>query len=191
MQKNLLALLFLLFTTVLGVNAQEHMKFMGIPIDGTLSSFGTKLSEKGFVKKNADDGILSFKGKFTGKDVDVLLLGTEETLTVWKVVVLFDKETSWSSIKSIFNDYKDMFKGKYGEPSNDFHFFSKPYYEGDGYEMQALRMDKCTYSTFWNTLQGSINLDMNKRGYITIAYEDKANSVIWQKEKEERDLNDI
>lgn len=167
------------------------MKFMGIPIDGTLTSFGTKLSEKGFVKKSVEGNIHIFKGQFTGKNVDVLVLGSEKTLTVWKVVVWFEKEKSWSSIKSMFEDYKEMFNGKYGVPSNDFHFFSKPYYEGDGYEMQALRMDKCTYSTFWDTLQGIINLSMKEGGFLSIGYEDKLNTEIREKEKQERNLNDI
>lgn len=191
MKKSLLSLLFLLFSVALGINAQEHMKFMGIPIDGTINTFGTKLSEKGFLKKNVDGNICTYKGKFTGREVDVLVLGTDKTSTVWKVVVWFEKETSWSSIKMMFGDYKEMFKEKYGVPSNDFHFFSKPYYEGDGYEMQALRMDKCTYSTFWDTQQGHINLAMRKGGYIAIAYEDQINTEIRDKEKQERNLNDI
>lgn len=140
MRKTLLAL-FLMFFVAFSVNAQEHMKFMGIPIDGTQNEFGVKLIAKGFVKKGIDGNIHSFKGRFTGKDVDVYVLATEKTKVVWKVVVFFEKETSWSSIKTMFNDYKVMLTEKYGKPSDDFHFFVKPYYEGDGYEMQALRME--------------------------------------------------
>jgi len=190
MSKTLLTL-FLMFFVAFSMNAQEHMKFMGIPIDGKLSNFEPKLEEKGFAKNETYDNISTFKGKFTGKEVDVAVMGSEKTQTVCMVIVLFEKEDSWSLIKGMFNDYKELFTKKYGEPYNDSHFFSKPYYEGDGYELSALRHGKCTYSTTWNTEHGVIVLNMAKECNITIGYSDKVNVEIRNKEKQEKDTNDI
>ena len=38
---------FFVLCICLSVSAQEHMKFMGIPLDGTIDNFALKLKEKG------------------------------------------------------------------------------------------------------------------------------------------------
>ena len=48
----------------------------------------------------------------------------------------------------------ELFTKKYGEPKDHFEFFSSPYYEGDGYELQALRKEKCNYISFWTLDKG-------------------------------------
>lgn len=67
-----------------------------------------------------------------------------------------------------------------------FEFFSDPYYEGDGYEMQALRKDKCDYISYWEVENGIVSVKMGNSSMI-LSYEDSANSAIASKERE----NDI
>lgn len=55
-------LLTLLLTFIVGVcSAQtEHMKFKGVPMEGTLQTFTSKLKAKGFMPIDVQDGVSLF-----------------------------------------------------------------------------------------------------------------------------------
>lgn len=70
--KHLLLTLTLLFATTGVTYAQEHLKFMGIPIDGTIDNFQKQLATKQIVvdksvNKNVGVGMRIFKGRFAGQ----------------------------------------------------------------------------------------------------------------------------
>ena len=46
--KKLILTLIIILTGTFCVQAQEHLKFMGIPLTGNINSFQTKLKAKGF-----------------------------------------------------------------------------------------------------------------------------------------------
>lgn len=56
-------LLTLLLTFIVGVcSAQtEHMKFKGVPMEGTLQTFTSKLKAKGFMPIGVQDGVSLLK----------------------------------------------------------------------------------------------------------------------------------
>lgn len=168
-----------------------HLEFKGVSLNGNLPSFVQKMESKGFsVVRNGDD-IVSMEGSFAGKEVTIYIVGSSKTKTVWKVRVVLPKSHSWSSIKSDYKYMKDMYTTKYGVPSDSYEFFSSPYYEGDGYEMQALRNDKCTYFCAFETSGGVIWIEMDEGEYIAINYEDKQNTTKHQSEKDSSVIDDI
>lgn len=188
--------LLLLFAFVFSINiigAQNaHLTFKDIPIDGNVKDFADKLSKKGFTQiEGLEDDIIRMEGKFADFNAEVWLVATPKTKTIWKVVVTTKKYTSWSSIKADFEEYKEIYTKKYGKPANDYHFFSRPYYEGDGYEMQALKLEKCTYATVFKIPEGGIMIKMTKWGDISFSYEDNVNVKIKNSESEQSMLNDI
>lgn len=188
--------LLLLFAFVFSINiigAQNaHLTFKDIPIDGNVKDFADKLSKKGFTQiEGLEDDIIRMEGKFADFNAEVWLVATPKTKTIWKVVVTTKKYTSWSSIKADFEEYKEIYTKKYGKPANDYHFFSRPYYEGDGYEMQALKLEKCTYATVFKIPEGGIMIKMTKWGDISFSYEDNVNVKIKNSESEQSVLNDI
>lgn len=188
--------LLLLFAFVFSINiigAQNvHLTFKDIPIDGNVKDFADKLSKKGFTQNEGlEDDIIRMEGKFADFNAEVWLVATPKTKTIWKVVVTTKKYTSWSSIKADFEEYKEIYTKKYGKPANDYHFFSRPYYEGDGYEMQALKLEKCTYATVFKIPEGGIMIKMTKWGDISFSYEDNVNVKIKNSESEQSMLNDI
>lgn len=70
--KKIISILFVL-CLCMAVNAQQHMKFMGIPLDGTVDSFALKLKAKGVTydaaqSKVAEPGSRIFNGTFMGKN---------------------------------------------------------------------------------------------------------------------------
>ena len=183
----LLAVMFLSYSLF----AQEHLDFRGVPIDGQLTDFLSKMEAMGYSVASKDDNVVTMKGKFTNRDAELFIIATPVTKVVWKVIVDFDKATSWESLKSSYFEYKNLYITKYGKPKNDFEYFKKPYYEGDGYELQALRKEKCTYATYFETPNGYVAVKLTSFECLRIAYEDNINSELDTREKTSSALNEI
>ena len=189
MKKLLLTLCAILFA--MSAYAQEHMTFKGVSMGCNITTFVSQLESKGYTKKLLQDNGAVLSGSFAGKDDCIIfVLCTESTKTVWKVAVKFPEQTSWYSLKSEYNTLKASYTEKYGTPKS-YEFFSSPYYEGDGYELQALRMDKCTYASYFSTPVGDIGLEMTDDKCIRVSYEDAANVKIRRVEKERAVSSDI
>lgn len=179
----------LLVLPLLGMT-QNHLTFLGVEIDGSMTSFVEKMKEKGFTFDSESDRITTMKGLFTNKSVDLYIVSTPTTKKVYRVAVVYPEKTSWSSIKSEYNDLKNAYKKKY-TLDKDYNFFLTPYYEGDGYEMQAVRLDKCKYISFFKTERGDIMIEISKFECIKIVYEDDLNSQLDTQESQKAVQNDI
>lgn len=193
-----LSILFLLIVSSIFSFSQEHLAFKGIPIDGTLTEFVTKLQEVGYaLTYTNDEGYASIlEGNFAGfSGCKIIVVASQYSHIVWKVSVKLPEQTSWYALKSRFNDYKTSLIQKYGEPEGDYHFFSKPYYEGDGYEFQALRNDKCSYVTFFSTPEGHIAIEIESKEYnsgrVSITYEDIINTQLRKNDQQKSVSNDL
>lgn len=173
--------------------SQEHLTFQGIPIEGSLDSMITKLKAKGFkldqVVEEHDAAIMT--GNFTGKEANLYIFATPKTKVVWKIAATFEKKDSWYSLKSQYNEYKQAYTDKYGKPESHYEFFSDPYYEGDGYELQALRLEKCHYLSVWELNTGMIGINLQSGGNLSIGYEDNINTALQNKEEKSSVMDDI
>lgn len=193
MKKILITLCIIMLS--FAMRAQEHMTFMGIPIDGKISAFVQKLEDKGFTYVNTGYGVTFLTGTFAGNRNCIILVGSSiKSLTVWKVVVAFPSKSSWESLKNEYQTMKSLYSRKYGEP-DIFEYFTSPYYEGDGYEMTALSTGKATYESFFKTNDGYIHLAIKdgkyRGGYVTVGYEDGINVKIKSQEEESSISEDI
>ena len=180
----------LMISFVLVCTAQNHLMFMGIPMTGSILDFSEKLKTKGFIITSSEDNVVFMKGIFTDKDVNVGITSSPSTDEVCRIMVFFDTKDSWSSLKRDYNYLKNMYEQKY-TLDKEFHFFINPYNEGDGYEMQAVKSDKCRYSSFFIADSGNIHIEISKLGRIVVVYEDSNNTKIEQKEKTTKILEDI
>jgi len=183
--------LFAIMFFSLSLLAQEHLDFRGVPIDGQLDDFVVKMESMGYTVKKRDGNIVIMEGQFTNRDAELWIVSSNQTKTVWKVIVDFSKSSSWSSLKNSYFEYKDLYIKKYGSNNKSYEFFSKPYYEGDGYELQALRKDKCTYATFFINENGTIAVKLTRFENLQIGYEDKINGDKSSKEKTSSALDEI
>lgn len=176
-------------TTHCSYSHNAHLNFKGIPLDGKLSDFISKLEAEGFTfDRYVDEDMAIMKGNFAGRNADIYISATP--LTVWRISVYYNKDESWISLKSDYFQMKELYTKKYGEPKS-FEFFWEPYYEGDGYELQALEKEKCYYASFWELPSGTIYIMINQFCQISMLYEDKINSELKEKERENTALNDI
>lgn len=185
---------FLLFCGVVMVrlNAQEHLRFMNTPIEGTMREFATKMEAKGFVLDyDGEEGVL-MKGTFIGKDCDLILFKDPETEKSRVVSVCFKKKySSWYSLKGGYAKIVNRYIEKYGEPSKKAHNFLYPYYEGDGYEMAAVKLDKCRYWSYWEFEEGNIVVAILESARIMIYYTDKLNGEEREDETDFQYYDDI
>ena len=190
--KKICFLVLILFITDYLYSQESHIEFKGIPLNGSLSSFVEKMKREGFkFKEYSDNSVAIMEGLFTGKNVEIFVISSSKTKTVWKVSSYYEGKESWLSLKRDYNEMVELFKKKYGEPVKHFEFFSKPYYEGDGYEMQALKKEKCFYASFWETDKGTMIVEITEWGQIRVGYEDRINIKVKQKEELEDSMNDI
>lgn len=108
--------------TAMTVSAQEHMKFMGIPIDGDIEEFSAKLMEKEFTLKDDENnifaeqaGIRYFDGCFFNTFPKNIIVGYDKRNDncVWNVCIEFNVSSKVYNDK-LFAELKKSLKEKYG-----------------------------------------------------------------------------
>lgn len=90
-------------------------------------------------------------------------------------IFFFNEHTSWYSLKSEFLEVVKYYKAKYKSISSS-RTFIDPYYEGDGYELQGVSMDKCFYYERFEAEGGKISIEISDMKRVQIRYEDKNNA---------------
>lgn len=186
MKKNILIFCFLsvcLFAFSQS-DTTDYFVFMDTPITGSVKSFASKLEKKGFKPVVVESNAGKMTGMFTQKDVEVYILPTPKTNIVYAVSVVFQDKNTWLSLKSDYLSLKDALSNKYGKPSITRESFSRPYYEGDGYEMTAVRTENVTFFSRWIKENGEIVLSISD-GHIQMFYVDRSNSAIQKIEEGE------
>jgi len=112
-------LLLLVCFLAISLQAQEHLKFKGVPIDGTLKEFVLKLEAKGLKTAAMQDGIAVLQGDFASiKECAIVASSLKEKDIVNKVIVLLPEKTTWSALYESYAALKDLLTEKYGEPAS-------------------------------------------------------------------------
>ena len=172
---------FVMLVLTLGVMAQtQHMKFMGIPLDGTISAFHQKLVAKGCkpdveYNKIAPVGRRLFIGTFFGEKAGICVYYNAKTKVVYRAKAVIERSSEDMIIQQ-YNEVKSALEEKYPDA-----YMVKD--EDDGYEV----MHFCT-------AQGVIDLYVSKYdGYsetpytLFIDYVDDVND----KKNENSKMNDL
>ena len=117
----------------------EHMKFKGIPMEGTLQSFTLKLKAKGYVPLGTEDGVSVLKGEFAGYKNCHIYAVADKSGMICRVCVEFPKMESLSVILQV--EYFKFWKKK-GEKRRIFK--RTPIH--DNFRTQASQLDPdCKY----------------------------------------------
>ena len=167
------------------LSAQE---FMGIPISGKRSEAILKFQAKGFKLKKESGNVVIMQGRLQSQPVDLYITCTPTSKIVWKYTVYYPEESSWYNIKGEYKKLKQTITDKYGDPES-YEFFSRPYYEGDGYETSAVKLEKCTYSSFWKSENLMIAVEITKFMQLMISYENQEGGTLKEQEQAKIDKN--
>lgn len=184
MKKIVTSLIVFLIAMSSLAQSSDHLTFKGVPIDGTLSEYVSKMKQNGFSCISTEDGVAMLTGDFAAyKNCIVGVATLKQKDLVSKITVLFPDRDTWSSLSGNYFDLKEMLTQKYGEPSEcveKFDTYSKPGDDGD--RMRAVKMDNCKYYTIYETDKGSIQLSIEHNSvfscYVVLSYYDKINSEI-------------
>jgi len=183
-----LFIVVLLLSVCMLTYAGEHLGFLNYTIDGPLSSFVTQLAADGYYIVDQSDTKAVLQGPYQDFNrCTITVLATTKSRIVWKVVVEFPHQMSWKSVLPRYEEYKSKYIDLYGQPTNSFDFFTAPYFLGDGYEIQAVSMDKCHYFTLWQLEKGDFYVQIaasnSIEAYVEVGFEDKLNSALHDKEE--------
>ena len=108
---------FFVLCLCMAANAQQHMKFMGIPLDGTIDDFSMKLKAKGVTydaaeSKAAGKGIRKFCGTFMGEKATFTVFYNYKSKIVFSAVA----ELYYPTVESAhtpFVNLNDQLQQKY------------------------------------------------------------------------------
>ena len=117
MKKSLLLLMLVSLLALTSFAQTEHMKFMGIPIDGSLKSFCSQLKKKGFDRdpyetRRKDSRI--YIGEFAGHNSKVFVYSDAKSNNVHSVIVNIPSYEEDVAL-SIYNNLRQMLIEKYSE----------------------------------------------------------------------------
>ncbi len=114
-------ILLLLFTFIAFVSYAQspHLKFVGIPLDGSINIFETQLLEKGFAKdtksnKNAPLGVRFFHGSFIRKPASVVVYFDDKTKNVYGAKSYLNATTKEEAVNEV-EVLRDLLSNKYGK----------------------------------------------------------------------------
>ena len=175
------------------VHAQgaSHIAFRGTPLDRTVGEYATALSQQGYTMQRQQGNLAVMTGDFAGQKATLYVAGSKRSHKVWKVRVALQPTPSWSELKSRYEEMKEAFTEKYGVPDLAYEFFSRPYRDGDGQEMAALRNGKCTYLCTFSVPGGTVWMKMERQGTLSINYEDAAHTALNKEESKTTLIDDL
>lgn len=186
MKKLLLIITFAIMA--LCSNAQsnsEHLKFKGVPIDGTVTEFAKKLEEKGFktLINQGDSYIMT--GDFAGySDCLIVFMNTKNTKEVYGVGVIPSFCDTWSELILQYDTFKSNLTQKYGKPTGSIEKFNGGTPSSDMSKFYAVQFGDCDYKTWFELENGSISVAITskKKGsekscYVVLIYTDKVNEA--------------
>ena len=174
-------------------NIEQHLKFKGIPIDGTPFEFGEKLKETGFSYRETDsDGYRWYKGNFAGYNNCEIVVKANNNL-VYEVVVIFPKAYTWNQLNNTYCSLKEMLTTKYNNPKSMEKFENTPSYvniNDDNDKYREVGYGRCVYCSSFTSLvdgYGIIWLEIKKSCCVGLHYTDYYN----EKKKESAAINDL
>ena len=188
-----------LFTTLLLASAcvlssysqSEHMTFKGIPIDGTLEDFCSKIAKKGFTITGLKTDIGFARGDFAGfKNCTVYVNTSSGTGLVTSVGIIVPSSTTWAKLYGQYSGLRNNLTSKYGAPTHKNETFKGKRQPADDIErILEVRLGNCRYSCTFESSLGIIDLSINHLGLeeacILLVYTDRANESMAQEAAKE------
>ena len=163
----------------LETESSEHLTFNGIPIDGTLEQFVTKMVESGFTF--VDDTLdyrATLLGSFAGKDCIVYVYTHEKNEIVSNITIFIPGQKKWAHLYDDYISLKEMLTGKYGQPYHEKERFLSKSIKNDQDRMLAVKQGNYEFGSCFVTDKGEIILciDHQLSPCVLLRYKDKINS---------------
>ncbi|HET7002179.1 MAG TPA: hypothetical protein VFI33_12745, partial [Puia sp.] len=162
--KTIFTTLFLTFTLITSFGqitseSSKHLSFKGVPIDGTLNDYVSKMKDSGFDPVKTEDRAALLKGDFASyKNCIVGVTTLKQKDLVNKITVKFPDCDTWSSLTTNYFNLKEMLTEKYGKFSDCVEKFQSHVADDDLSKMLQVKLNNCKYYTVYETDKGTIQL---------------------------------
>jgi len=148
--------------------------FDGIPIKGDFNTAVARFKAKGYKVVKAIPNGMAMTGRTGERNMELYIMVTPITKQVAKIVFFLPKRTDWSSLKTDYLDLSYVLSRKYGDPTDDYDFFTDNYKEGDGNEFLGVVLGKCKYLSIWQTEENmDIGIDISEYAQVRLSYENQ------------------
>lgn len=120
LQKKRLALILMMIWVALGSKAQDNQfMFMGIPLEGSVSTFNQEMLKKEFTRSNPNqnDGTCIYKGSFEGEQAIVFVLYDTQTDYVYRAVTRItraSKDQVLGKYQALCSQIEEQYKNSMG-----------------------------------------------------------------------------
>lgn len=163
---------------------EEHLSFKGVPIDGKIDNVVILLEKMGYTKDDVYGNVVVMQGLYEGERVEIYVFSTPISRIAYQIVVCYPETHSWQLLKSRYSNTVKQFVQRYGIPSDHSELFLSPFYEGDGYEIEAVKDEKCKYASYFKAKNGYVDIRISKLCHVNITFIDDKNADIYKQEKE-------
>ena len=161
----------------------SHLKFKGVPIDGSLETFVWGMQQVGFRVQERNNSKAILSGDFAGfKDCLIYVYTLQNKDLVSNIVVHFPNREQWKQLSNDYFNLKSLLIEKYGNPTAFEESFDDEYRitsNDDKMKLFYVKDDKCKFSSTFTTPQGNIILSIEHAKYncfVMLRYIDKKNS---------------
>lgn len=168
------------------MESNNHLKFKGVPIDGKLEDFVSRMKRKGFKHIGTQGDTEIMQGDFVDfKECTVYVTTLDNKDLVSRIAVAFPVQDQWKYLYGDYKHLKELLTEKYGNPSSCVEKFQTSYGSGpsdDMDKMYEVQFDRCKYETRFTADNGEIVLwiehDRSLSCNVMLLYKDKANGNI-------------
>lgn len=182
-----------LSVTMYSTNSLNAQKFAGVELNQSYQIVINSFIAKGWVQSNKTAQYTTLKGKIANESILLTIYPTITSKKCRKIMALYTSPDTWEEALSLYEDKCNIVSNKYGLPVYVNEKFYEPYYEGDGYEIQALNNDKCEYIKIWGEMVDypnlTIGVEIGSQGMIMVSYEVKSNIELHERELEKIQSN--
>lgn len=165
--------------------SDDHLKFLGFPIDGTVNEYASKIKSKGFYvspeNKYVGKGLRVMRGPFLGEERDIGLIYDKDTNLMYGGTYA-EKFYDEKDAKSLYDKLVPLLREKY--PNATFNPSAEDEVEGDP-------ISRCTFRVKEGLISLCIADADSEYLFIMLTYLDKINyNKIYEKEHQDA-LDDL
>ncbi len=161
------------------MSSSHHMKFVDVPIDGTLRQYVSRMRRAGFKVERYDGSVAVLVGTFLGYGgtrVYVNTLGKRDLVS--KIAVVLPSMDDWSDLETAYTELKDYMTRGFGGYKSCVERFDNPYAQKDTGKMHAILLDQFKYETRFISESGDLSLlikHADQKTFVMLIYKDKEN----------------
>lgn len=177
----------------------RHLSFKGVPVDGTLAQFVSRMKAAGFSAyrprygrdDTSDSRTATLQGDFAGFKGCIVRVSTLSNLDlVCKIFVQFPGHENWEGVYGDYSQLKSLLTSKYGAPSKCVERFDD-HRDDNSSRYYGVVLDHSTYKTTFSPAEGTLILSISHESvssaFATLEYYDAEN----MKAEESTALSDL